>query len=288
MAGEKVLIVEDKVVLYGQPLEALLLKRGYQVVGIAPTTADALQLCADHRPDVVLMDLEIRPIDGAPLKSDEGVRAAKGVAKINEPGVIFMTAHHVSDSLMEAVAEASPRATFLQNPFSQEQLLGSLRLALLRRRPPSRKIFVCYAHADRPMVDEMEQFFGEADGMECWDDQQLKLGDEWQPRIRQAIAQADAAILLVSIEFMNSRFIREIELSDILVARQERGMLVVPVHVGPVPQHRLARSGLHRFQGLNDPKDPMRGWTRFCRHQDGWTALCERLFGALKGRSAGA
>ena len=133
MAGEKVLIVEDKVVLYGQPLEALLLKRGYQVVGIAPTTADALQLCADHRPDVVLMDLEIRPIDGAPLKSDEGVRAAKGVAKINEPGVIFMTAHHVSDSLMEAVAEASPRATFLQNPFSQEQLLGSLRLALLRR-----------------------------------------------------------------------------------------------------------------------------------------------------------
>jgi len=124
--------------------------------------------------------------------------------------------------------------------------------------------------------------------MECWDDQQLKLGDEWQPRIRQAIAQADAAILLVSIEFMNSRFIREIELSDILVARQERGMLVVPVHVGPVPQHRLARSGLHRFQGLNDPKDPMRGWTRFCRHQDGWTALCERLFGALKGRSAGA
>lgn len=288
MAGEKVLIVEDKVVLYGQPLEALLVKRGYQVVGIAPTTADALQLCTVHRPDVVLMDLEIRPVDGAPLKSDEGVRAAKGVAKINDPCVIFMTAHHVSDSLMEAVADASPRATFLQNPFSQEQLLGSLRLALLRRRPPSRRIFVCYAHADRPMVDEMEQFFGEADGMECWDDHQLQIGDEWQPRIRQAIAQADAAILLVSIDFLNSRFIREIELSDILAARQERGMLVVPVHVGPVPEHRLAKSGLNRFQGLNDPKDPMRGWTRFCRHQDGWTHLCERLFGAFKGRGAGA
>lgn len=81
----RILIVEDEV-LIALELESLLLDEGYDVVGIAASSAEALSLGHERRPDVAFVDVHLA--DGP-----TGIDVARQLASQPNMIVLFMTAN---------------------------------------------------------------------------------------------------------------------------------------------------------------------------------------------------
>ncbi|MCC6795798.1 MAG: TIR domain-containing protein [Candidatus Hydrogenedentes bacterium] len=99
-------------------------------------------------------------------------------------------------------------------------------------------IFVSYSHDDaRWFADDklMPRLIKSLEiiGAEVWyDHRRLGGGDPWKQEIVDAIKKAHIAILLVSRNFLNSDFIREIEIPRIERRFDQGELIVVPILVG--------------------------------------------------------
>ncbi len=85
MAGERILLVEDNPV--NRRLAQFLLKSHGYIVFEATTGEEALELARIHRPDLILMDLQLPGLDGF-----QTARILKGEAFTKEIPVIALTA----------------------------------------------------------------------------------------------------------------------------------------------------------------------------------------------------
>ena len=114
----KVLVVEDHAALG----EALLFAFGFEddidVVGLAPTVADAVALVAERRPDVVLMDVN--------LPDGNGIDATSRVLEI-EPAtaVIVLTAH--ADPVFALRAAVAGAAGFVPKNVRIARIVAAIR-----------------------------------------------------------------------------------------------------------------------------------------------------------------
>lgn len=123
---------------------------------------------------------------------------------------------------------------------------------------PSRKgVFVSYSHADAEWLERLQKHLKplQRDGVEVWDDTRLKAGEQWRNEIRDALAAAKVAILLVSADFLASDFIVTNELPPLLKAAEEDGATILPVIISPCRFTRM--DSLSRFQAVNDPAKPL-------------------------------
>ncbi len=96
-------------------------------------------------------------------------------------------------------------------------------------------VFISYSHADEAWKDRLVKHLGvlEAEGvLETWDDRRIGLGEDWFPAIEAAIDKARVAVLLVSADFLTSKFIRGTEVPRFL-ERRRAGLRVIPVIVHP-------------------------------------------------------
>lgn len=107
----------------------------------------------------------------------------------------------------------------------------------------TKRIFVSYAHADADwcaLFKSMLKAVHDPLEYDVWiDEAKIRVGDLWNDSIDQGLREADAALLLISADFLSSDFIRDFELPKLL-ARRNRGMPVVPVLVGPCPWNQIA------------------------------------------------
>jgi len=122
MAGEKILLVEDDDVI--ARVEDWRLKNlGYTVCGRATTGAEAMELVVNARPDLVLMDINIKgDVDGI-----ETARMIKDGFKIP---VVYVTSH--SDGPTLERAKATHPDGFIVKPFDDKDLRVAIQLALGR------------------------------------------------------------------------------------------------------------------------------------------------------------
>jgi hypothetical protein len=96
-------------------------------------------------------------------------------------------------------------------------------------------VFISYSHADEAWKDRLVKHLGvlEAEGvLETWDDRRIGLGEDWFPAIEAAMDKARVAVLLVSADFLTSKFIRGTEVPRFL-ERRRAGLRVIPVIVHP-------------------------------------------------------
>lgn len=115
-----VLIVEDESIV-ALDLKFRLSALGYRVAGIAGTSAEALAIVAAERPDIVLMDIQIRgPVDG--------IETAGRIYEEFEIPSIFITAYSDPESLERAKA-VSPFG-YLLKPFQERELEIAIELAI--------------------------------------------------------------------------------------------------------------------------------------------------------------
>lgn len=112
----RILIVEDEY-LVAMSIEDAVTALGWEVIGIAPDSAQALKYCEESRPDFVTMDLR--------LANDES-GAALGAELRNRFGLrcLFISAHlNDEDQKRQTEIEA---LGFLAKPFTHEALKDML------------------------------------------------------------------------------------------------------------------------------------------------------------------
>lgn len=100
----------------------------------------------------------------------------------------------------------------------------------------SKTLFISYSHKDEQWLLELKKWLKpleQRDLVTIWDDQQIQAGAEWRHEIAKALAAAKAAVLLISMDFLNSEFIANNELPQLLNAAQQRGLHVFWIAVRP-------------------------------------------------------
>ena len=94
----------------------------------------------------------------------------------------------------------------------------------------SSRIFISYARPDKEWKDKLAAGLENA-GLSFWVDHTIDAGDRWLARIREALADCEAAICLVSRSYLESEFCQNEELPAILEKRATGHMLVIPILV---------------------------------------------------------
>ncbi len=270
MANEKVLIVENEVASVARPLERLLRKHQFSVVGIAPTAEEAVRLAKKDKPAVVLMDIMLP-------SGDEGVNAAAEIRRLVGSEIVYLTGAETTDALLRKVAGTKP-VGFLTKPATDQQVLALLKLFRMKHQG-HKVVFVCYSREDAQMKVELCKFLETLSevGVDPWDDQKILFGDNWREEIAGAVRRADVAILLLSVDFVNSRFIKSFELPALLKAKTERNIRIVNVYVRAVPLSVLKQTGLIEFHAINSPDNPLDRWDEPRRELEAWKRLCDFL-----------
>ncbi|MFL6203401.1 MAG: TIR domain-containing protein, partial [Thermoanaerobaculia bacterium] len=95
-------------------------------------------------------------------------------------------------------------------------------------------IFISYSHKDEAWKDRLASHLGvlaKQELLDLWDDRRIGAGEEWFEEIEAAIEDADVAVLLVSADFLNSKFILEEEVPRFLQRRVDDGLKVFPLVV---------------------------------------------------------
>lgn len=120
MAHEKILLVEDDDVI-AKVAEWRLKNLGYVVCGRAITGAEAMELVVKEKPDLVLMDINIKG-------KVDGIETAKLIKDGFKIPVIYVTSHSDGDTLDRA--KATHPDGFIVKPFDDDDLRVGIALAL--------------------------------------------------------------------------------------------------------------------------------------------------------------
>jgi CheY-like chemotaxis protein len=115
-----ILIAEDER-LVARDLERRLRRLGYTVVALAATGSDAIHQAAEHRPDLVMMDIHLQG-------EMDGIEAAGFIRTRLNIRIVYMSAY--SDQGTLARAQSTDPAAFLEKPFNDYNLQRTLQQVL--------------------------------------------------------------------------------------------------------------------------------------------------------------
>jgi response regulator NasT len=120
-ARKRVVIAEDEA-LIRMDLAEMLQEEGYEVVGQAANGEDAVKQAAEHRPDLVILDVKMPVLDG--------ISAAERIGAEKIAPVLMLTAFSQRE-LVERARDAGAMA-YLVKPFSKADLVPAIEMATTR------------------------------------------------------------------------------------------------------------------------------------------------------------
>jgi TIR domain len=94
------------------------------------------------------------------------------------------------------------------------------------------KVFISYSHKDEDIKSELDAHLiglKRSDKIEVWQDRALIGGDEWNETIIEELKTADLIILLISINFLNSKYIWEKEVAIAMERHKNKTARVIPI-----------------------------------------------------------
>jgi hypothetical protein len=98
----------------------------------------------------------------------------------------------------------------------------------------TKKVFVSYCHCprDEKRLERLKIHLAplfQQNMIEIWDDSRIDAGDDWFEKIKEALETSSAAIMLLSPEFLNSKFITNVEVPKLLEKRATDGMRLIGI-----------------------------------------------------------
>ena len=93
-------------------------------------------------------------------------------------------------------------------------------------------IFLSYAHEDEVMKIKLDRnlvMLKQNGQINVWEDKAIMAGDVWDEKISTALTTADIILLLISVDFNNSKYIWEKELKVALERHERNEARVIPV-----------------------------------------------------------
>ncbi len=119
----KIMVVEDEIVPATE-LEGLLISMGHEVVGLASSGTQAVEMALNLRPDLILMDMVL------PGEFD-GITAAERIMSSNDIPVVFVTGFS-NKGLLERAKLLEPSGYILK-PFKAAQIDAAVEIALHKK-----------------------------------------------------------------------------------------------------------------------------------------------------------
>ena len=119
----RVVVAEDEAIIRLDLVETLC-EQGFDVVADTGRGDEAVELVAEHCPDVAILDVKMPGIDG--------IEAARQIAPQRGTAVVILTAFSQRE-LIEQAREAGAM-TYLLKPYRREALVPAVELALARYR----------------------------------------------------------------------------------------------------------------------------------------------------------
>jgi two-component system, response regulator PdtaR len=119
----RVVIAEDEAIIR-LDLKEILTSAGYEVVGESGRGDEAVQLVAEHEPDLVILDIKMPGLDG--------IQAAREITARHQVAIMLLTAFSQRD-LIEEARDAGV-AAYLVKPFQARELLPAVADVLSRAR----------------------------------------------------------------------------------------------------------------------------------------------------------
>lgn len=116
----KILIVEDEM-LIGANISLQLSNLGYEVSGIVPRGDEALIHVEKNKPDIVLLDIQLKGIL-------DGIETAKLMQKDHHIPIIYLTAN-TDEAHFKRAKETNPSA-FISKPFKELDLKHAIELTI--------------------------------------------------------------------------------------------------------------------------------------------------------------
>ncbi len=158
-----------------------------------------------------------------------------------------------------------------------------MRPAIAVSTYPRNSVFISYCRKDKKYLDELHAHlahYQRAGIVGYWDDTKILPGSRWSDEIENALKSAEIAIFLVSADFFASDFIVEHEMTPLLKAAQDRGIMVLSVVLGSCV---FKDTELGPFQAMNDPSDPLNQMSRGKRDVV-WQGVAKYIKKALDAR----
>src|SRR5262245_3284547 len=113
----RVLLADDHSIVR-RGLRSLLEEAGHSVVAEAADGLDAVRLCEEHRPDLVILDIAMPHLNG--------IEVAARAQKLDRPPGVIMLSMHADESYILRALAAGARAYLLKNA-TDEDLLPALQ-----------------------------------------------------------------------------------------------------------------------------------------------------------------
>ena len=118
----KILVVEDEMII-GAKISMQLTSLGYEVTGILPRGEEAIIHVEENRPDIVLLDINLKG-------KFNGIETALQIQKLADIPIIYLTAN--SDEATFNKAKASRPYAFISKPYKQLDLQRAIELTICR------------------------------------------------------------------------------------------------------------------------------------------------------------
>jgi CheY-like chemotaxis protein len=119
----RVLTVEDDPIVRAD-LRLILEDHGFDVCADARNGVEAVELAREHRPDLILIDLNLPELDG--------VEATRRILEEREVPIVALTGYVAGDSIERAVEAGA--VDHVTKPFSEAELVDRLRDVLATGR----------------------------------------------------------------------------------------------------------------------------------------------------------
>lgn len=104
------------------------------------------------------------------------------------------------------------------------------------------RLFFSYSHKDEALRDELEKHLSSLKHqgiIATWHDRRIDAGEEWATQIDDQLRTADIILLLVSADFIASRYCYELEMNEALRRHAAGESRVIPVILRPCDWHDL-------------------------------------------------
>lgn len=143
--------------------------------------------------------------------------------------------------------------------------LGGLRVGVLSEVVPKPRepvsVFVSYAHADERLRKDLGKHLSvlERQGLiATWHDRKIGAGHEWEGEIDEQLERSRVILLLISSDFVHSRYCYDVEMKRALERHAAKEALVIPVILRPVS---LEGTPFAKLQALPKDAKPVIKWS---------------------------
>lgn len=133
----RILIVEDESII-ALDLQYGLEDLDYEVIGTADNGQDAIDIAAEHLPDVVLMDIKLKG-------NMSGIEASEIISELGI-AVVYLTANTDTETFNKSNMKGS--YGFVSKPYNINKLDKTLKIAIAKSKLESKKINDSYGFTE--------------------------------------------------------------------------------------------------------------------------------------------